>query len=217
MTGWEVLCGMPAADGQDQLLDPAGDRPMSFGRPALLGRNGFGSGVFDDVHFYIPGQNTLRQGDVEVAFPGADDHGGDAVANKVAERPGHADEPVDGQDKDQADGGNGGHGAEGGGEDDDGRSGNAVGALGGDEGDAEDQQQVAERQRGVGSLGDEYGGEGKVDGKRIEVERVAGRHDQTNDGRLDPHPLQLAHDLGQDRVRRGGGEDDGQFLAGGVE
>ena len=65
-------------------------------------------------------------------------------------------------------------------QDDDGRARDAVRALGGDERHAEDRQQVADRERRVGRLGDEDGGQRQVDREAVEVERVAGRDDEAD-------------------------------------
>ena len=99
------------------------------------------------------------------------------------------------------------------GQDHDRRARHAVRALRGDQRDAEHQQQIAERQRRVGRLRDEHHGERQVDREGVEVEGIAGRDDEPDDGILDAEPLQLAHDLRQHRVGRGGREHDGQFLA----
>ena len=44
-------------------------------------------------------ENVLCLVAVEIVFPGRNDHGGNAVADQIAERARHADEPADRQDQ----------------------------------------------------------------------------------------------------------------------
>jgi Sodium:dicarboxylate symporter family len=81
----------------------------------------------------------------DVLFPGGDDDRRDAIADQIAERPRHADKPVDREHEDEADRRDAGDRVEGGGEDYDRRARHAVRPFRGDERDAEDQQQIAER------------------------------------------------------------------------
>src|SRR6266481_3446040 len=47
------------------------------------------------IDHFVAVEHLPSLGSVEVAFPGGDDDGGDAIADQIAERARHADEPVD--------------------------------------------------------------------------------------------------------------------------
>jgi hypothetical protein len=70
----------------------------------------------------------------------------------------------------------------------------------GDERNAEDEQQIAERERRIGRLGKKHDGESQVDRECVEVERIAGRDDEPDDRFPDAHLFELVHDLRQHRV-----------------
>ena len=66
---------------------------------------------------------------------------------------------------------------------------------------------LADRQVGVGGLGDEHGGQRQVDRGTVEVEAVAGGDDQADESPSDAGELQLAHQAGQGRLGGGGADD----------
>jgi hypothetical protein len=72
------------------------------------------------VDQFVAVKDVLGLGAVEVALPGRNDDGGDAVADQIAERARHADEPVDRQHQHEPDRRDARHCIERGGENDDG-------------------------------------------------------------------------------------------------
>ena len=154
----------------------------------------------------------MRTFQVDVLFPAGNGDGGHAVADQVGQRPANTHEPVHRQYQHQAHHRDRRHGGQGGGEDYQRRAWDAVSALGGHQRHQQNGQQVGHLQRCTGGVGNEHDGQGQVDGKTVEVERVAGGDDQADGGTADAQVFQLAHDLRQHGVGRSGAEDDGQLF-----
>ena len=92
-------------------------------------------------------------------------------------------------------------------------AGDAGGALGGDDHEQQQRDLLADRQRVAQRLGDEQRRHRQVDRGAVEVERVAGRHDDA-DGRLvDAGVLHLGDQPRQRRLRRRGRQDQQELAA----
>jgi hypothetical protein len=101
------------------------------GRTTLLSNSRLGGGgiVRREVDDDDAGENVPGDGDIEIAFPGGDHDRRDAIADQIARRPRHANEPVDREHQDEPDRGDRGDRVQGRREDDDRRSRHAVSPL----------------------------------------------------------------------------------------
>src|SRR6266852_2574208 len=195
------MLGCASAAAPDQNLLSAG----ASGSPLISARR--------HVHQFVAVEHALRLGAVEIALPTRSDDGSHAVADQIAERAGHADEPVHRKHQHETNRRNTRNGIQRGGQDNNRRTGNTMRTLGRDQRYAQHQHQIPEGKRRVGGLGDENDRKRQVDRERVEIERIAGRDNQPDDRILHAEPLKFAHDLRKHRVRRRGRENNRQFLA----
>ena len=86
-----------------------------------------------------------------------------------------------------------------------------AGAFAGDHRHHQDVQLLAEGQFDAQRLRDEERRQRHVDVGAVQVEGIAGGHDQTHDGTGQPDPLQFFHQRNQRRFRGAGGQDQEQL------
>src|SRR5437868_6681677 len=172
------------------------------------GRGGgrLGGGVVEGL------RGGVEDVEVEAALALGDQDGDDDLARDVGGGADHVEDRVDGQQ--QADAFEGkAEGAQRQGEHDDG-AGEACGRGGADDRDEGDQQVVADAELDVEDLGDEDGGQGRVDGGAA-VHHGGGAEGHGEGGvvTVDAHPLD-GDALGQREGADGGAGDEGQLDGG---
>ena len=149
---------------------------------------------------------------VELAFPAADHHGGDAVADEIGQRAAFAHELVDAEDDGDRLDRDIRHDGERGGERDEAGAGDAGRALRRQHGDHQNAHLLAERDRRVGGLRQEQRRQGHIDVGAIEIEAIAGRDHEPHDRFRGAEAFHFLDHVRQHRLRRTGAEHDQQFV-----
>ena len=123
----------------------------------------------------LSGEHRPGPDHVEFVVPLRDEQGGHRVADEVDQRPALGHELVDAEDQHDADDRDVPDRAQSGCQGDESAAGDAGRTLGGQQHDREQADLLADREVGVGGLGDVQRRERQVDRGTVEVEAVAGR------------------------------------------
>ena len=95
---------------------------------------------------------------------------------------------------------------------DEARTGHAGGAFRGQEQDADNAELLGQTEVRAGRLREEKGRHRQIDACPVEIERIAGRNDETDDGFLTAQILHLGDHARQHRLRGGCAEHDQQLF-----
>src|SRR5947199_1566596 len=154
----------------------------------------------------------LEPNHVELTLPAADNHGGDAIAHEIGQRPALAHELVDAeQDRKRLDRDIGDN-CKGRRKRDETRAGDARGAFRRDHRDGQNPELLAQSKRRVRRLREKQRRKRHIDVGAIEIKAVAGRDDEPNDGFGGAEALHLLDHVRQHGFRGARAEHDQQFV-----